>query len=311
VEVTAQQQTNAFFSLLSGGYLLPLARAVAGAGNPVNCFVTFNDFSLGIPGGGNSHMNMHGCGVAIGGTATVGNSSDVGITYSSTQDSPAPVSISSGICTGGQCPLGDWNGGTAPSPSDPLSNLPDYTTPTGVNCPAGAPGTAATLAPGCYTDIATSVTTLQAGIYYVTGTIHVNQITATSGTMLYLACPTGTAPCTSGGGSLEALNSGGTHLLNIVAPGSGTYEGIAIFQDRQNFTGWNITDNSFTLTLTGAIYAPKADLTIANAFNVVNTGCSIVIAYDFSVRNGNGDYSNTNCASTFSGAAFLSVSLAE
>jgi hypothetical protein len=314
VEVTVQQQTNVFLGLLSGGYLRPLNRAVAGYANPSNCFITFANLNLGLPGGGGSHMDMGGCGVAVGGQANAGTSVNVKIVYSDTQASPAPVSISSGICNSSRCPLGDFNGSTSPAPTDPLSSLPDYTSPTGVNCPAGAAGTAATLSPGCYTSIATTVQTLTAGNYYITGRVQINQITATGGVMLYLACPAGTAPCSgsNAGGNLAATNSGGTHFLNIVAANSGTYEGIAIFQDRQNFTPWDaMIDNSFTLDLTGAIYSPKADLTFSNSFSVSSTGCSILIANSYTVKDGAGQFLNTNCASDFGGAAFLTVSLAE
>ena len=69
--------------------------------------------------------------------------------------------------------------------------------------------------------------------------------------------------------------------------------------------------NAFTLDVTGAIYMPGADVDIKNHLNFTETACTLFIAHSMYVKNGNGSVSNAGCASTFGGAAFLSVSIAE
>jgi hypothetical protein len=120
--------------------------------------------------------------------------------------------------------------------------------------------------------------------------------------MLYLA----------GTGHVDAPNAGGSHALTISAPTSGTYEGIAIFVDPSNTTQWNIQDNNFVLDITGALYARSTSMTFSNALNIQSSGgCSLFIGYSLTIANGNGSLLKDNCATLFSGAAFLSVSLAE
>ena len=69
-------------------------------------------------------------------------------------------------------------------------------------------GVAATLSPGCYTSIATSVTTLNPGIYYVTGKLDVATNLTGTGVMIYL----------TGGGYISIGNNNELHLS---APTSG------------------------------------------------------------------------------------------
>ena len=95
-------------------------------------------------------------------------------------------------------------------------------------------GVAVTLSPGCYTSIATTVTTLNSGNYYVTGPVNINNLSG-SQVMIYVAP----------GGSLTAGNG---KSLTLTAPTSGTYSGIAIFQDRSNTSNFD-TGNNFTLSV--------------------------------------------------------------
>jgi hypothetical protein len=155
---------------------------------------------------------------------------------------------------------------------------------------------AMTLSPGCYTSISSAVTTLQAGVYYVTGNLDVGSLTGTN-VMIYLAP----------GGHLV---SGNNNDLHITAPTSGTYKGIAIFQDPSNGNNFD-SGNNFTLEVTGAIYMPGADVDIANHLSFLGTTCTLFIAKSLVIRNGNGAMSNAGCAATFSGAGYLSVSIAQ
>ena len=64
------------------------------------------------------------------------------------------------------------------------------------------------LDPGCYTSIADSVTTLTAGIYYVTGPVNVNGLLSGTNVMIYL----------TGAGQITSNNN---DTLRLSAPTSG------------------------------------------------------------------------------------------
>jgi hypothetical protein len=163
-------------------------------------------------------------------------------------------------------------------------------------------GTAVILSPGCYTSIATTVHGLTAGpngtpgIYYVTGQIDVENLAGTN-VMIYL----------TGAGQIVSSNNNELHLT---APTSGPYNGIAIFQDPTDHLNFDV-NNSLTLDVTGAMYLPGADVDIENHLDFTLTTCTLFIARSLSIKNGNGGMSNKDCAATFDGAAFLSVSIAE
>lgn len=285
VQVTVSQPTPTFFgSLLSIASLTPSATAIAGTSSPVNCMVLTQNLTIG-----NTELAMSGCGVGVGGNLSGTNPN------AEISGTPTPAVQVTGTCSGTCGHMGTLSTGTA-APSDPLALLPAYTSPSGTNCPGGAAGTTATLTPGCYTSISTAVSTLSAGNYYVTGPININNLTA-NGVFIYL----------TGSGALQASNN---KSFTISAPTAGTYAGIAIFQDRGSSTVWS-TGNSFALSLTGAIYAPGADVSFPNGLDLTNTGCALFYARSLSIGNGNGAFSSTGCAGAFSTAAFLSVSLAE
>ena len=296
VEVIVSEPTSTFFGTILGwASLTPGARAVAGTANNLACFITLGasgspPYSLEM---GNSTLSLNGCGAAVGGSLNAFNPN------STIDGTPLPSVGIVGTCTGtcGDCPLptstrcmGKLTTG-APAPSDPLSGMVAPTNPGG--CIAGV---AATLSPGCYTSIAASVTTLTAGVYYVTGTVTASNLTGT-GVMIYL----------TGAGKLA---SGNNDELHLSAPTSGPYTGIAIFQDSSDHNDF-ATGNSFTLDVNGAIYMPGADVNIGNHLNFAGTNCTLFIAHSLHINNGSGQLTNVGCSTTFGGAAFLSVSIAE
>jgi hypothetical protein len=281
VEAIVSEVTSTFFAKIAGWTnMTPLATAVAGAGNPTSCMIINENLTIG-----NTTLNMNGCGVSVGGNLA-GTNPNANIS-----GTPTPSVGVTGTCSGTCTGMGTLSTGV-PLPDDPLAGLPVPSMPAG-GC---SPGTAATLTPNrCYSSIANTVTTLPAGIYYVTGPIDINNLSGT-GVMIFVA---------AGGG----ITSDNNKELHLSAPTSGPYTGIAIFQDPGNSTNWE-TRNNFLLDVTGAIYMPGTDVDIANALTFVNTGCTLFIANSLTIRNGNGIVSNSNCASTFGGAAFLSASIA-
>lgn len=280
VEVIVSESTSTFFGNVLGWInMTPRATAVAGAGNPSACFMTEEDLTIG-----NTALTMNGCGVAVGGdlSGTNPNARIVG--------TPTPSVEVAGTCTGTCGAMGNLTTG-APPTVDPLEGLPFPTDPGG--CSAGV---AATLNPGCYTSIAATVTTLTPGIYYVTGTIDINNLSGTN-VMIFL----------TGAGHLTATNNKELHLT---APTTGPYTGIAIFQDPSNVSNFD-TGNNFLLDVSGAIYMPGTDVDFPNALTFSSTTCTLFIAKSLSVRNGNGSISNSGCGSAFGGAAFLTASIAQ
>jgi hypothetical protein len=113
----------------------------------------------------------------------------------------------------------------------------------------------------------------------------------------------------TGAGQLTSLNNNELHLT---AAASGTYAGIAIFQDPSDGANF-VLGNNFDMDITGVIYMPGVDVDINNSILFVNTTCKLFVARTLNIRNGNGSFTNAGCAGLYAGggAAFLSVSLAE
>jgi hypothetical protein len=279
-EAIVSEPTSTFFAKIIGWTsLTPGASAIAGSGNPTNCLITVQNLSIG-----NSEINTNGCGVAVGGDLA-GTNPNAEIT-----GPPLPSVAVTGTCSGTCGAMGSMITG-APVPTDPLAGMAVPANPGGC-----IPGVAATLGPGCYTSIAATVTTLNAGIYYITGPVDIGNLTG-SNVMLFLAP----------GGQLTAQNN---KSLTITAPTTGTYKGIAIFQDPANPNDIDIKNN-FTLTVTGAVYFPGADISIKNSLLIANTTCTVFIAKSLDVFNGSGNFTNSGCAGLFGGAAYLTVTIAQ
>ncbi|HEX5069279.1 MAG TPA: pilus assembly protein TadG-related protein [Vicinamibacterales bacterium] len=291
VEAIVSEPTSTFFGAIVGwSSMTPTASAIAGNGNPTSCWITNQDFSVG----NSTHLEFTGCGVSVGRNLSISNGANTGIWGPSGGSAPsvAVTGTCSGQCTGGHA--GSLTTG-APRPVDPLAGLALPTNPGG--CTAG---TATTLTPGCYTSIAASVDTLQPGIYYVTGDVSIgnNDTLTGNNVMLFL----------TGSGRINV--TGNSAILTLTAPTSGPYKGIAIFQDPANSTNFNAA-NSFTLDVTGAIYMPGTDVSIANNLFFASTTCTLFIAKSLSIAKGTGTINNSGCGSLFGGAAYLTISIAQ
>ena len=287
VEVIVSEPTSTFFATILGwASMTPTASAIAGASNPWACLITRNNLSIG-----NTQLTLNGCNVGVGNNLIGGNPN------AEILGTPTPAVGVVGNCSGTCSGMGTLTTG-APAPNDPLLGLAIPTMPAGV-CSAGA---AATLNPGCYSSIEETVTTLNSGpggapgIYYVTGPVRINNLSGTN-VMIFLAA----------GGNLVALQN---KSIVLSGPTSGSYTGIAIFQDPANSNNFS-TQNSFSLAVNGAIYMPGADVVFNNALDFVSTGCTLFIAKSLSINNGSGSMSNTGCVGTFGGALFLSATIAQ
>jgi len=95
---------------------------------------------------------------------------------------------------------------------------------------------------------------------------------------------------TNGGSYVHAPTGGGT--IDIAAPTSGPWSGIALYQDSNLTTGVNISaaGNSPTWKITGLVYLPNASVTMSGAVNKSSHGqsCFVMVMNDITI-NGTGD----------------------
>ena len=263
--VAGQWQAGLSLSTTLGVTLPPPASAT--------CLITTTDLTIGF-----TTLTLNGCGAAVGGNL---NGTNLNAKVLGT---PTPQVRITGTCVGTCGAMGTLTLGNVP-PVDPLAGLVAPAIPAG-GCAAGV---AATLNPGCYTSIASTVTTLNPGVYYVTGPISVDHLTGTN-VMIYL----------TGSGQ---FTTGNNDSLTLTAPTSGTYKGIAIFQAGSNTNNFT-AGNSFTLSVTGAIYMPGVDVSFVNSLSLADTGCTVFIARSIRLSNTNGTLSSDGCAAVYGGAPF-------
>jgi Flp pilus assembly protein TadG len=106
---------------------------------------------------------------------------------------------------------------------------------------------------------------------------------------------------TNGGSYVHAPTGGGT--LDIAAPTSGPWSGVAIYQDPNLTTGVDISaaGNSPTWNISGLVYLPHSNITLSGAVNKSGNGqaCFVLVMDEITI-NGTGDVlaGNTpaNCA---------------
>jgi hypothetical protein len=95
---------------------------------------------------------------------------------------------------------------------------------------------------------------------------------------------------TSGGGYTHAPTGGGT--LDITAPTTGPWKGVAVYQDPRISTGMDISaaGNSPTWDITGLVYLPHSSVTFSGAVNKSTNGKScFVLIVDNLLVNGTAD----------------------
>jgi hypothetical protein len=257
VEVIVTQAQPTYFLAMAGFSSLNVsARAVAAMQSSSNCMYSLNPSAAGALKMAANSTVTSSCGVAIDSSnsqALIGASGD-------TIDAP-----SLGI-VGGK----SWSGGGLPSNTttgvavvaDPLAYLP--TPPAAGGCttwPTVGPNATANIPAGFYCGLNvksnSTVNLTSSGTYSFDGTIALSSNTTLNGTGVTLYFKSG------------SINLSSNTSLNLSAPTTGTYAGIVIFQDRANSSTLALSSNS-GMTLTGAVYAPDANVTLAsNAFTNV------------------------------------------
>jgi Flp pilus assembly protein TadG len=259
--IVSQTQPTLFMSLFGVLNMTPTARAVAqNGGSSYGCVYALSPTGTGMSLQGAFNLNAPNCGVIIDSSDCGGKKTDA-LVFTGKAGTITAGSVGVVGCISGS------SSGTQPvSPivpqSDPLSYLiASFPTPTGCTVPnAGGKKGAGVLTgtitpPGgtvCYSgDVTISNATLNAGTYVFTGNVTLDGTVIGTGVTLDLS---------STGGSLSQ-NSNST--LNIVAPTSGTFNGVAIMAPPTNVNGTlNFNIGSSTGTIKGIVYAPDATLTL-------------------------------------------------
>jgi hypothetical protein len=111
---------------------------------------------------------------------------------------------------------------------------------------------------------------------------------------------------TNSGSYIHAPTGGGT--LDIAAPTSGPWQGVAIYQDPRLTSGVDISaaGNSPTWNITGLVYLPHASVTFSGAVNKSSNGksCFVLVVADITV-NGTGSILPNNAACGQAGLSLI------
>ena len=159
---------------------------------------------------------------------------------------------------------------------DPYANTQFPSPPSGCDHNNFSVKSTKTLDPGVYCGgmslNAGSVVTLNPGTYYLDrGSLQVNGGASLTGTGVTLVFTSSTGQ----NYATATINGGAT--VNLTAPTSPPYAGIAIFGDRNMPTGTGFKfDGGASMTIGGAIYIPKGAIDFAGGANT-SSGCTQLI----------------------------------
>ena len=259
-----------------------------------------NQAVTGINATGSTELNL-GCGMITNST-----SMSAAVATGSSEVTASPIAAVGGIPASTH-----WGTGTVLQPftlaqEDPFANVPapaasDF--PTGA-CPSVTvnPNTSATLDPGCFSNLNFKGTvTLNPGIYILDGgslTTTAQSNVSCNGCTFVLTNRDPSSTATIGG-----VNMNGGANINIVAPATGTYKGIMIYQDRRATADNNqMVNGNSSSKFEGALYFPRAELTF-NGTSGMNTNCLQIVSKKVNFT-GNSAVSNT-CPTGSGASSFL------
>jgi Putative Tad-like Flp pilus-assembly len=262
------------------------ARSVAIEISSKNCMYTLSPSASGALLLNSNAAITSACGIVVN-----SNSGTAVITNSNSSITAPSLGIVGGDNGGGGLPSNTSTGVAATS--DPLAYVP--TPSTSGSCTSVSPvnsNSTLNLGVGYYCGLTansnSTVNLTGSGTYSFNGNVVINSnssLNGTGGVTLYFKS-----------GSLT-LNSNST--LDLVAPTTGTYAGIVIFQDRADSTSMILNSNS-AMTLTGAVYAADANVTLnSNSFSNVY---SILVASTITINSNAAINMNANYSSLPNGS---------
>jgi FG-GAP-like repeat/PKD domain/FG-GAP repeat len=177
--------------------------------------------------------------------------------------------------------------------ADPLASLslPSLTGLTNYGAVSVAGNSTVTLSPGIYTSIQMSgnaIVTMSPGTYIIKGggfSVSGNARVSGSGVFIFNAGSSYNG--TTDGGSFGATTLSGNGTISLTPPTSGTYNGILIFQARDNTKALTFSGNSMQGT-NGTIYAPAAQLVESGNAQIGSSSNPISLIVDTLSISGNG-----------------------
>jgi Flp pilus assembly protein TadG len=239
-----------------------------------------------FPSPGNCIYALDNTGVDISVNGSVSVSTACGIYADSTSNSALSVVGSGSVTvTGASINLvggysANSNTQVSPTPNtgvnpaqDPFASMP---TPTPGSCVSSGislkSNDTETINYGTYCGAITlggqSSLTLNPGLYIVQGGLTVGGGATLSGTGVTIYIQSG------------SISVAGGASINLSAPTSGTYEGVAIFQDRSDTSSMGLNGGA-SQTISGAVYAPAANLTFTGGSTTLSTN-TMLVAYTLS-----------------------------
>ncbi len=297
VEVIASRRVpTGFMSLFGINSVTIKARAVAGLGSGAGCI-----FALDPTAGSAILINGNGnvtaqCGVVDNSSSTQALLVNGGVNFSATS-----IGVVGGYTKNGSVTVSPTPVTGLPPDSDPLAFLtkPSVGSCNYNNYVVNGSGTY-TLNPGVYCNglliNGNATVTFNPGTYILNnGAFTMNGSSRISGTGVTFFL-TGNASFTLNGGS----------ALTLIAPTTGTYAGILIFQDPADTSTGTINGNNSS-TIQGAVYMPKAPLTI----NGTGTAAAYtILVVDKVTFNGNSSF-NDNYTTLPNGSPIKAAHLTE
>jgi hypothetical protein len=266
----------------TNGCVLALNGAAAGAGTlSGTTTITLNNCSFDVNSKSSSSLIMNGnstlnaADVILGGSDSISNNSTLTVTGSIRMNQP-PVSD-------------PYAGRTMPTPATPCINLGKIQGPV-------------TLSPGTYCSLVTTAgasVTLNPGVYMLDGgdfNIAGNStITGTGGVTIILT--TSSTDPTKILTSIGNITINGGSTVNLVAPTSGPYSGMAFWQDgRASDSGKDNFNGGSTMNITGAIYLPSQTVDFNGGNTTGGSACTQIVA-SIIIFTGNSVFNN-NCSGT-------------
>jgi hypothetical protein len=102
---------------------------------------------------------------------------------------------------------------------------------------------------------------------------------------------------TSGSYTHSPTDNGGSGVLDVQAPTSGTWSGVALYQDPNLTSGVDVSyaGNSPTWDISGLVYLPNASVTISGAVGKSSNGaaCMVMVASSVLINGTGSFYSQT------------------
>jgi Flp pilus assembly protein TadG len=277
IEVIIRQPSSAFFSAVLQPQQFDItARSVAiGNGDGKGCVLALNGTASGASTTqGGAQVDLKNCSLynnsADASAMSVGGS---GTVKALSVNVVGGISGQSGITT----TQGSWTG-VSPA-SDPYADVTNPT-PTGPLINSCCSHGTETLSPGIYKNgmklVAGANITLSPGVYYIGGSGGGSGLDVAGGATLSGTNVTLVFTSINGGNYADATINGGA-TINLTAPTTGPYAGIAMFGDRNMPTGTNFTFNGgSSQSFTGALYLPKGNTKFAGG-NDSSSGCTQLI----------------------------------